>query len=175
MDVKDIGKKIENVELVEAMHAVRENENKDTLKQLFESVVHAVFIVPAKFDQEPKPDENGKVTFQDGVKINFSLLTNEQGDKVLPCFTDYESMASSQFNDGFQRIILPYKQLEDLVFNSNGNISGIAMNPFTVLLHIRRVYPSVQRALTYRTCTEQDQARRNSQAQNTKVSADTDA
>ena len=90
MDVKDIGKKIENVELVEAMHAVRENENKDTLKQLFESVVHAVFIVPAKFDQEPKPDENGKVTFQDGVKINFSLLTNEQGDKVLPCFTDYE-------------------------------------------------------------------------------------
>ena len=111
MDVKDIGKKIENVELVEAMHAVRENENKDTLKQLFESVVHAVFIVPAKFDQEPKPDENG--------------------DKVLPCFTDYESMASSQFNDGFQRIILPYKQLEDLVFNSNGNISGIAMNPFT--------------------------------------------
>lgn len=38
MDVKDIGKKIENVELVEAMHAVRENENKDTLKQLFESV-----------------------------------------------------------------------------------------------------------------------------------------
>ena len=25
MDVKDIGKKIENVELVEAMHAVREN------------------------------------------------------------------------------------------------------------------------------------------------------
>ena len=131
MDVKDIGKKIENVELVEAMHAVRENENKDTLKQLFESVVHAVFIVPAKFDQEPKPDENGKVTFQDGVKINFSLLTNEQGDKVLPCFTDYESMASSQFNDGFQRIILPYKQLEDLVFNSNGNISGIAMNPFT--------------------------------------------
>ena len=40
-------------------------------------------------------------------------------------------MASSQFNDGFQRIILPYKQLEDLVFNSNGNISGIAMNPFT--------------------------------------------
>lgn len=131
MDVKDIGKKIENVKLVEAMHAVRENENKDTLKQLFESVVHAVFIVPAKFDQEPKPDENGKVTFQDGVKINFSLLTNEQGDKVLPCFTDYESMASSQFDDGFQRIILPYKQLEDLVFNSNGNISGIAMNPFT--------------------------------------------
>ena len=51
MDVKDIGKKIENVELVEAMHAVRENENKDTLKQLFESVVHAVFIVPAKLDQ----------------------------------------------------------------------------------------------------------------------------
>ena len=28
MDVKDIGKKIENVELVEAMHAVRENETK---------------------------------------------------------------------------------------------------------------------------------------------------
>ena len=51
MDVKDIGKKIENVELVEAMHAVRENESKDTLKQLFESVVHAVFIVPAKFDR----------------------------------------------------------------------------------------------------------------------------
>ena len=75
MDVKDIGKKIENVELVEAMHAVRENENKDTLKQLFESVVHAVFIVPAKFDQEPKPDENGKVTFQDGED---QLLTSDK-------------------------------------------------------------------------------------------------
>ena len=176
MDVKDIGKKIENVELVEAMHAVRENENKDTLKQLFESVVHAVFIVPAKFDQEPKPDENGKVTFQDGVKINFSLLTNEQGDKVLPCFTDYESMASSQFDDGFQRIILPYKQLEDLVFNSNGNISGIAMNPFTENCFISGEFIRQYRESS-RTGLVQSKIKpgANSQAQNTKVSADTDA
>ena len=131
MDVKDIGKKIENENLVKAMKEVRANENSATLRTLFESVVHAVFVVPAKFDEEPKPDENGKVTFQNGVKINFSLLTNEQGDKVLPCFTDYESMDTSQFAEGFQRIILPYKQLEDLVYNSNGQISGIAMNPFS--------------------------------------------
>lgn len=131
MDVKDIGKKIENENLVKAMKEVRANENSATLRTLFESVVHAVFVVPAKFDEEPKLDENGKVTFQNGVKINFSLLTNEQGDKVLPCFTDYESMDTSQFAEGFQRIILPYKQLEDLVYNSNGQISGIAMNPFS--------------------------------------------
>lgn len=131
MDVKDIGKRIENENLVKAMKDVRDSENSTTLKALFEAVVHAVFVVPAKFDEEPKPDENGKVTFQNGVKINFSLLTNEQGDKVLPCFTDYESMDASQFADGFQRIILPYKQLEDLVYNSNGQISGIAMNPFS--------------------------------------------
>lgn len=78
MDVKDIGKKIENENLVKAMKEVRANENSATLRTLFESVVHAVFVVPAKFDEEPKPDENGKVTFQNGVKINFSLLTNEQ-------------------------------------------------------------------------------------------------
>lgn len=131
MDAKDIGKKVENPVLLEAMRRLRENENSDTLRAFFGAVVHAVFVVPATFDKEPVVAADGKQTLEQGVKINFALLTNENGEKVLPCFTDEETFAASQFNEGFKRIIFAYKQVEDLVFNSKGGIKGIAMNPFT--------------------------------------------
>lgn len=132
MDAKDIGKKVENPVLIEAMKRLRENENSDTLRAFFGAVVHSVFILPAQFETDPVKTEDGKATFEQGVKINFALLTNADGNKVLPCFTDEETFAASQFGtDGFKRIIFAYKQVEDLVSNSNGNIGGIAMNPFT--------------------------------------------
>lgn len=131
MDAKDVGKKVENPVLLEAMRRLRENENSDTLRAFFGAVVHSVFVVPATFDKEPVVKADGSEVLEQGVKINFALLTNGDGEKVLPCFTDEETFAASQFNEGFKRIIFAYKQVEDLVFNSNGNIGGIAMNPFT--------------------------------------------
>lgn len=131
MDAKDIGKKVENPVLLEAMRRLRENENNETLRAFFGAVVHAVFVVPATFDKDPVIAADGKQTLEQGVKINFALLTNGDGEKVLPCFTDEESFAASQFNEGFKRIIFAYKQVEELVLNSKGGIAGIAMNPFT--------------------------------------------
>ena len=90
-----------------------------------------MFVVPATFDKDPVVTADGKQTLEQGVKINFALLTNGNGEKVLPCFTDEDTFAASQFNEGFKRIIFAYKQVEDLVLNSKGGIGGIAMNPFT--------------------------------------------
>lgn len=131
MDAKDIGKKVENPVLLEAMKKLRENENGDTLRAFFGAVVNSVFVVPATFDKEPVVKDDGSQVIDPNVKINFALLTNAEDEKVLPCFTDEESFAASQFNEGFKRIILAYKQLENLVVSSNGGIGGIAMNPFT--------------------------------------------
>ena len=131
MDAKDIGKKVENPVLLEAMKKLRENENSETLRAFLGAVVHAVFVVPATFDKDPVVTADGKQTLEQGVKINFALLTNGNGEKVLPCFTDEDTFAASQFNEGFKRIIFAYKQVEDLVLNSKGGIGGIAMNPFT--------------------------------------------
>ena len=88
MDAKDIGKKVENPVLLEAMKKLRENENSETLRAFFGAVVHAVFVVPATFDKDPVVTADGKQTLEQGVKINFALLTNGNGEKVLPCFTD---------------------------------------------------------------------------------------
>ena len=131
MDVKDIGKKVTNPELLEAMKALKDKQEGDTMKTLFEAILKAVLIVPAKFDKEPQPDENGKIVLDKNIKVNFALLTNQSGDKVLPCFTDEETLNASQFDDSFQKILLPYKQLSDMVVNSKGAISGIVINPFT--------------------------------------------
>ncbi len=131
MNVKDIGKKIQNPELLEAMKAVKAKETDYPVARLFEMLAKAVLITPAKFDKEPQPDENGKVVIDSNIKVNFSLLTNQSGEKVLPCFTDEEILNASQFKDGFKKIILPYKQLAEMVYNSNGAIAGIVINPFT--------------------------------------------
>ena len=90
MNVKDIGKKIQNPELLEAMEAVKAKETDYRVARLFEMLAKAVLITPAKFDKEPQPDENGKVVIDSNIKVNFSLLTNQSGEKVLPCFTDEE-------------------------------------------------------------------------------------
>lgn len=107
MDVKDIGKKVTNPELLEAMRALKDKQEGDTMKTLFEAILKAVLIVPAKFDKEPQPDENGKIVLDKNIKVNFALLTNQSGDKVLPCFTDEETLNASQFDDSFQKILLP--------------------------------------------------------------------
>lgn len=133
MNASEIGKKLDNTKLIEAMEKLRADENRDTLRGFFEQVTGAILIAPAKLDKEPKPDENGRVRFdrEENLKVNFSLLTNGDGEKVLPCFTDDATISASQFDKGFSRMILPYKKLVELVKSSNGVISGIAINPFT--------------------------------------------
>lgn len=131
LDVNKLGKSIKNTALLEAMKALRAEENHDNLRSFFKEVTNAVFIVPAKFDNEPVPDENGRVRFEGNVKVNFVLLTNDKGDKVLPCFTDDETIAASQFGSEFRRVILPYERMSKVVLGSNGAIKGIAVNPFT--------------------------------------------
>ena len=138
MNVKDIGKKIQNPELLEAMKAVKAKETDYPVARLFEMLAKAVLITPAKFDKEPQPDENGKVVIDSNIKVNFSLLTNQSGEKVLPCFTDEEILNASQFKDGFKKIILPYKQLAEMVYNSNGAIAGIVINPFGKYMQISK-------------------------------------
>ena len=42
MDVKDIGKKVTNPELLEAMRALKDKQEGDTMKTLFEAILKAV-------------------------------------------------------------------------------------------------------------------------------------
>lgn len=128
MNVNEIGRKINNDKLLATMKALRENENDDTLRDFFKEATSAVFISPAQINGEP--DENGKLVFDGEARVNFALLTSERGEKVIPCFTSDAVITESQFKD-FKRIILPYKQLANIILSSKGAISGMAINPFT--------------------------------------------
>lgn len=131
MDSNNIGKKIDNTKLVNAMRTMRANEDQDSRREFFQAIAPAMLIIPVNFDKDPEVDEEGRIVPGNGVKINFALLTNTNGDKVFPCFTDDETINASQFNEGFKRIILPYKELASFVLKSNGAVNGIAVNPFT--------------------------------------------
>lgn len=128
MDVNEIGKKIKNEKLVAAMRVLKENENQDTIRAFFKEVTSSALIAPAQFDAEP--DENGKLVVNGQTKVNFAMLTNDKGDRVIACFTSDELVEDSQFKH-FKRVILPYKQLSNVILNSKGAITGIAINPFT--------------------------------------------
>lgn len=128
---ENIGKQLKNTELAEAIKNVKGNETPETIKALFNVVNKSSLIVPAKIDGPTKADSKGQLIVPKEAKINFSLLTNSAGEKVLPCFTDDVTVGKSQFANGFNMLIMEYTKLVEIVLGSNGAISGIAINPFT--------------------------------------------
>lgn len=107
---------VNNEELERLVQAHMENRNADTLNQLLNHLTRCRILIPAmKGANSSKPLP--------------CLLRAGNGENMLPIFTGFKHTEKAPKSQGIMN--MPYLAANEMVVKSNGEISGIVINPFT--------------------------------------------
>lgn len=95
-------------------------------QQMFKEIVKGQYLCPAKFNNPngTTPDAEGKMTVGAGATIQFAVLTDKDGKKWFPAFTDWKAFQRLYDKKEWDGQVVSY---EDLVTLSKEN--GIVINP----------------------------------------------
>lgn len=148
----ELGKQIKNEELVNAMVAIREEQNKDTQRAFMDALIKAEFMVPAVFDPKPETDDNGKIKTNETIKVSFRIITDKAGNHFMPCFTDEEEFKKNTVGEPVAKVVLRYSEVSDIILKSKGNIGGMVINPhnqgFILLAKLMQAFADEQKKAT---------------------------
>ncbi len=119
-----------NAELVAAMNALKENENKETQAKLIEKVLTSRFFAPVDvMDADGNLLKgSGKITVPNNAKFNFKLIQNKKGEQFFTVFTDIEEFRKwnkTQVNT----IVVVFPQIAQLAQTKADQIKGFVINP----------------------------------------------
>ena len=96
----------------------------------------ARFILPATLDPKPVKDDQGRIMGDGKFRVNFRVITDNTGKNFFPCFTNDEEFEHAIKEVEVEKMALTYKEVAPLVLNSNGQIQGIVIDPYTVGMQV---------------------------------------
>lgn len=125
VSIPDLG----NEELVKAMDALKENENKETQTALIEKVISARFFAPVDItDADGNPLKGtGKINVPNNAKFNFKLIQNNKGEQYFTVFTDAEEFR--KWNTRVNTIVVVFPQIAQLAQSKSDVVKGFVINP----------------------------------------------
>ncbi|MBQ9384944.1 MAG: enhanced serine sensitivity protein SseB C-terminal domain-containing protein [Ruminiclostridium sp.] len=124
---------LENGPLIEAMNALKKEENKETQTALIEKVLTAKFFAPVDIiDGDGNPVQGtGKIQIPENSKFNFKLIQNSKGEQFFPVFTDIEEFQKWNKQPKINTIIVIFPQIAQLAMQKSEELSGFVINPMT--------------------------------------------
>ena len=123
---------LKNEDLVAAMNALRENENKETQSAFIGAAIKAKYFAPVdvlKADGTPI-EGSGKMEIPKDAKFNFKMLKNAKGEQYFPLFTDIDEFRKWSKTDQIKSIVVVFPQMADLV-SKKDETSGFVINPMS--------------------------------------------
>ena len=119
---------ITNPVLVDAMATFKVDlTNREHEKAFLEAAINATYLLPAQIEQPAEPPKEGE---QQQTRIAFQIMTNPQGSKFMPAFTDeIELKKNRKPGERFQVAVMRFMDLYHFL-KSNEAINGIVINPF---------------------------------------------
>lgn len=119
---------ITNPVLVDAMATFKVDlTNREHEKAFLEAAINAKYLLPAQIEQPAEPVAEGE---QVPTRIAFQIMTNPQGNKFMPAFTDeIELRKNRKPGERFQVAVMSFMDLYHFL-KSNEVITGIVINPF---------------------------------------------
>lgn len=123
---------LKNEELVAAMEAIKQNENKETQTAFVSAAVKSRYFSPVDVinaDGTPLAG-NGKMEIPKDAKFNFKLVTNSKGEQFFPVFTDITEFQKWNKNEKINTIVVVFPQMADLV-SKKPETQGIVINPMS--------------------------------------------
>ncbi len=121
---------VTNPVLVDAMATFKlDLTNREHEKAFLEAAIDAKYLLPAKIEQlQDQKTDDGQVP----TRVAFSVLTNPNGDKFMPAFTDEIELKKNRKgmeNEPLQIAVVDFRALYNFV-KSNEEIKGVVINPF---------------------------------------------
>ena len=119
--------KIENKELEEAIHALKEGSTPEKQAKLSEELKKAKLLSPCSF--EITPDKDGKPRLH-ADQVKFFLLNTNDGKTFFPVFTNFEETKKITFGEDQPKdLVRTINDLGKMLAGKNNKAEGIIINP----------------------------------------------
>ncbi len=121
-------KPITNPVLVDAMATFKVDlTNREHERAFLEAAIEAKYLIPALVERPVTPPAEGE---QMQARVAFQMMTNQQGEKFMPAFTDeIELRKNRKPGESFQVAVMGFMELYRFLKN-NETIMGVVINPF---------------------------------------------
>jgi len=125
---------IKNPQLVEAMNELKDKKTQEAERKFMEELGKARLLTPAVIKVK---DENG--VYQDvkegksdpeNTQINFMMLSNAEGDKYLPAFTNLEEVRKWRKEENLQNVVTNIDNYMSIILSDENGPKGLVIDPF---------------------------------------------
>lgn len=122
---------LNNENLVAAMNAIRENENSETQNKFLQIAIQSTYFAPVDIISEDGTllEGTGKTKIPEGSKFNFKLITNQNGERYFPLFTDIDEFQKWNQGKQIKTIVVNFPQMSSLVSKKPDEVAGFVINP----------------------------------------------
>lgn len=128
-------KPISNPMLVGAIELMKAEDTPDHRNMFINEMMKASFLAPAILEPVPQPDDSGEVKIPAGTKIQFPMLSTQDGKSFFMAFTDWSELKKWKDEENQQTFALSFDDYAAMLLrkNSEGAVSpalGFVINPY---------------------------------------------
>ena len=88
----EFNKPVSNPMMVGSIELLKAEDTPEHRQMFLDELQKAKFLSPVVIDPVPVPDENGRVTIARDAKVQFPMLSTEDGRKFFMAFTDWTEL-----------------------------------------------------------------------------------
>lgn len=131
----EFNKPVSNPMMVGSIELLKAEDTPEHRQMFLDELQKAKFLSPVMIDPVPVPDENGRVIIARDAKVQFPMLSTEDGRKFFMAFTDWTELKRWRDEENQQTFAMNFDDYAGMLLrkDAQGNISpalGFVINPF---------------------------------------------
>lgn len=101
----EFNKPVSNPMMVGTIELLKAEDTPEHRQMFLEELQKAKFLAPVVIDPVPQPDEKGQVRIPRDAKVQFPMLSTEDGRKFFMAFTDWMELKSGRTKRTSRRLL----------------------------------------------------------------------
>ena len=131
----EFNKPVSNPMMVGSIELLKAEDTPEHRQMFLDELQKAKFLAPVVIDPVPQPDEKGQVKIARDSKVQFPMLSTEDGRKFFMAFTDWTELKKWRDEENQQTFAMNFDDYAGMLLrkDAQGNISpalGFVINPF---------------------------------------------
>ena len=131
----EFNKPVSNPMMVGSIELLKAEDTPEHRQMFLDELQKAKFLSPVVIAPVPVPDENGRVTIASDAKVQFPMLSTEDGRKFFMAFTDWTELKRWRDEENQQTFAMNFDDYAGMLLrkDAQGNISpalGFVSIPF---------------------------------------------
>ena len=131
----EFNKPVSNPMMVGSIELLKAEDTPEHRQMFLEELQKAKFLAPVVIDPVPQPDEKGQVRIPRDAKVQFPMLSTEDGRKFFMAFTDWMELKKWKDEENQQTFAMNFDDYAGMLLrkDAQGNSSpalGFVINPF---------------------------------------------